>query len=468
MIPHSQSIEDLSLPLCIKGDSLNFPRLIEDFCINSEKLIREEIKRFIEDMDYKFRYSKDRSKNYYVNKTVKRTIICMYGEISYSRTIYKDRLSGKLYCYTDEKLGIDKYVRYTNDVACYIAEAYSDENSMIKIGNEIGSLIYAKFSLCDNRNHSVPRQTIYNLMKRVKPIRIKPLSDKKETELLNILLDEKYLPDHSKKDDDGNKVKSSKMTKAALITEGLDKTNIKRHKYINPQYYSIFDSDDFLNELLEYLDNHYNLEKLKSLNILADGANWIKAIASDMKLPNVVTKQYLDKFHFHQALWRICKKEDIYDKAVTYLYKNDKKQLYKLFRDLNITDSDKRNIDYIKNNYQLIQNTIHLKNMNCAMEQAVSHHIHSQFDNVPKVYSDSGIRRYLTFRDNYRNNENMKILFLLALEDKDNKADKTIINKKPLNTSFFDDQIIPSEYSVRLDSGKKIISFKDYSALSFI
>ena len=102
------------------------------------------------------------------------------------------------------------------------------------------------------------------------------------------------------------------------------------------------------------------------------------------------------------------------------------------------------------------------------MEQAVSHHIHSQFDNVPKVYSDSGIRRYLTFRDNYRNNENMKILFLLALEDKDNKADKTIINKKPLNTSFFDDQIIPSEYSVRLDSGKKIISFKDYSVLSFI
>ena len=33
--------------------------------------------------------------------------------------------------------------------------------------------------------------------------------------------------------------------------------------YINPQYYSVYDSDDFLNELIEYLDNHYNLDKLK-------------------------------------------------------------------------------------------------------------------------------------------------------------------------------------------------------------
>ena len=69
----------------------------------------------------------------------------MFCEITYRRTIYKDRLSGKIFCYADEKFEIDRYSRYTGDVAAYTAEAYSDENSMIKVGIELGNLIYSKF-----------------------------------------------------------------------------------------------------------------------------------------------------------------------------------------------------------------------------------------------------------------------------------------------------------------------------------
>ena len=42
------------------------------------------------------------------------------------------------------------------------------------------------------------------------------------------------------------------------------------------------------------------------------------------------------------------------------------------------------------------------------MEQSISHHIHSEFDNVPKVYGDNNLNRYCSYRDNYRNKENMK------------------------------------------------------------
>lgn len=80
MISHIKDIEDLKLPLNSKGDTLVFPRLIEDFSLNGEKLIREEIKKFLKDMDNRFRYSKGRTNNYYVNKTQE-------------RTIYKDRLN---------------------------------------------------------------------------------------------------------------------------------------------------------------------------------------------------------------------------------------------------------------------------------------------------------------------------------------------------------------------------------------
>lgn len=293
MIPQTELIKQLLLPTNEKYSPRNFVKYIEDTSLYWEKEIRESIKEFLEEMDFKFRNSPNRKDRYYVAYTGSRTIITMYGEITYTRTLYKDRLDSSYYCYVDEKLGIGKYIRYTNDVACYAAEAYADENSMIKVGIEVGNLIYSKFSLKDNRDYSIPRQTIYNLMKRSKEIRIKPLIEKKVVDDIYILTDEKYLPGHKKADDNS----SSHMIKSALIVEGLDKSN-KRHKYINPQYLSLYKSQNFAYDILEYLNDRYDLEELKHIHVLGDGANWIKATANDLKCPNVELTQYLCKFHF--------------------------------------------------------------------------------------------------------------------------------------------------------------------------
>ena len=464
MIPQTELIKQLLLPTNNTFSLKNFVKYIEDTSLYWEKEIRQSIKEFLEDMDYRFRNSPNRKQRYYVAYTGSRTIITMYGEITYIRTLYKDRFDCSYYCYVDEKLGINKYIRYTNDVACYATEAYADENSMIKVGIEIGNLIYSKFSLKDNRDHALPRQTIYNLMKRSKEIRIKPLIEKKIVDDIYILTDEKYLPSH--KDNKDNS--SSYMIKSALIVEGLNKDNKKRHKYINPQYLSLYKSEDFANDILEYLNDRYDLEKLKHIHVLGDGAKWIKATANELKCPNIELTQYLCKFHFSQGLWRIFKDKPLYSKAIDYLYHNDKKDLYELFKVVEENETTKRNIEYIKNNYKLIQNMIHLKNMNCAMEQSISHHIHSQFDNVPKVYGDDNLNRYCSYRDNYRNKENMKQLFLEALNDLSTEYDKTIINKTTLNLEYFDSQAPLPYYSIELQDGKKPVSFKNLLDLRFI
>ena len=459
MLPQTELIRQLLLPTNESFSPRNFVKYMEDTSTYWEKEIRESIKEFLEEMDYRFRNSPNRKERYYVAYTGSRTIITMYGEITYIRTLYKDRSDGSYYCYVDEKLGISKYIRYTNDVACYVAEAYADENSMIKVGIEVGNLIYSKFSLKDNRDYAIPRQTIYNLMKRSKEIRIKPLIEKKIVDDIYILTDEKYLP--------GHKDKPSQMIKSALIVEGLDKSN-KRHKYINPQYLSLYKSNNFASDILEYLNDRYDLEKLKHIHVLGDGAKWIKATANDIKCPNVKLTQYLCKFHFSQGLWRIFKDKPLYSKAVDYLYHNDKKDLYELFKVVEENETTKRNIEYIKNNYDLIQNMIHLKNMNCAMEQSISHHIHSEFDNVPKVYGENNLNRYCSYRDNYRNKENLKQLFLEALEDTNEESNKTVINKTFINLKHFDNQEPLPYYSLKLEDGKNPISFKCPSSLSFI
>ena len=111
MIPHINNLEtylkDMLLPQASKGDALTWPRLIESMCKKTEEEIRNQLVEYLEEMDRKFRYSEDRLNKYYVKNTRKRTLITMYGEITFRRTQYINLSTKKPYCYIDDKLGID-------------------------------------------------------------------------------------------------------------------------------------------------------------------------------------------------------------------------------------------------------------------------------------------------------------------------------------------------------------------------
>ena len=479
MIPHINNLEtylkDTLLPQASKGDALALPRLIESMCKKTEEEIRNQLVEYLEEMDRKFRYSEDRLNKYYVKNTRKRTLITMYGEITFRRTQYINLSTKKPYCYIDDKLGIDSRIRYTNDVAAYCFEAYADENSMIKVGKEVGNLIHAKFSLDKNDDYAIPRQTVQRMLKRVKATYIKPLQDKKKVEDIYILMDEKYLPDHNDPNKPGSK-KKKKMTKVAMIVEGLDTSN-KRHKYLGVSFCSLY-KGDFSLRLLEHLNDRYDLEYLKHIHVLADGGTWIKTVSDEISVPNAKLTKYLCKFHFHQALNRIFPIKDIYDLAIDYIYHDKQEDLYELFNatlksvkeELNINTKEdeesssrytnlKNNINYIKNNYSEIMNMISLENMNCAMEQCISHHICSEFSNVPKVYSGDNLNLYLSMRDNYRNKENIKMIYLLALNDADSDSECTYINKKIMDFSIVENITNEHCYTYALEGNKTPVCF---------
>ena len=479
MIPHINNLEtylkDMLLPQASKGDALAWPRLIESMCKKTEEEIRNQLVEYLEEMDRKFRYSEDRLNKYYVKNTRKRTLITMYGEITFRRTQYINLSTKKPYCYVDDKLGIDSRIRYTNDVAAYCMEAYADENSMIKVGKEVGNLIHAKFSLDKNDDYAIPRQTVQRMLKRVKATYIKPLQEKKRVEDIYILMDEKYLPDHNDPNKPGSK-KKKKMTKVAMIVEGLDTSN-KRHKYLGVSFCSLY-KGDFSLRLLEHLNDRYDLEYLKHIHVLADGGTWIKTVSDEIGVPNAKLRKYLCKFHFHQALNRIFPIKDIYDLAIDYIYHDKQEDLYELFNatlksvkeELNINTKEdeesssrytnlKNNINYIKNNYSEIMNMISLENMNCAMEQCISHHICSEFSNVPKVYSGDNLNLYLSMRDNYRNKENIKMIYLLALNDADSDSECTYINKKIMDFSIVENITNEHCYTYALEGNKTPVCF---------
>ena len=91
------------------------------------------------------------------------------------------------------------------------------------------------------------------------------------------------------------------------------------------------------------------------------------------------------------------------------------------------------------------------------MEQVISHHIASEFSGVPKAYSPLNINTYLSQRDNYRSDYNMKAIFSIAndLDDGDIK----IINKDKLDLSIFNPTYPIPYYSTELRNGKKPVRF---------
>lgn len=418
----STYLNDLLYPLEPKGKVSNFVNLIELISYDSENLARQRIVNYLEKLDMNFKNSDERKTKYYVKDYRSRTIITIYGEITYRRTIYTDKYTGSRYIYVDSKMGIAKYIRYTNDVRAYAYESYADENSMIKVGKELGNLIHCKFSLKRNDEYALSRQTIYNFL-NIKPIHYIP-KQKRQVNKLYILLDEKFI---------GCQDKDKKiMSKVCLIYEDIIKS--KRNKLVNKTYFSS-SNNEFKYDLLTYIDEIYDIDKIKEIYFMSDGGSWIKDTINELIFPNTKTIRCLDKFHANRSLSNIVEDYNTRSIAQYYIDHNDLDSFTKSIKHF-VRKENEADYKYLVRNFNEIVNMYHCP-APCAMEQCISHHVMSQFTSVPKAYSSKNIEKYLSMRDNYRNGVNLKELILEALET-NTDAPVIAINKIQLDFSIFD------------------------------
>ena len=91
----------------------NFINLI----FNLQQLMNDTVLNFlvnlIESLDATFKNSNERKDKYYINKSnVERTIITIFGEIKFKRTLYIDKNTNEYYFYIDDILNIDAYYNY--------------------------------------------------------------------------------------------------------------------------------------------------------------------------------------------------------------------------------------------------------------------------------------------------------------------------------------------------------------------
>lgn len=201
-----------------------------DYIQNIEKTIREiAVKSIVDTLqkaDIEFRNSKDRTSRYYVKQTRKRSFVTIFGVVTFTRTEYTDRFATdkqkKNFCYVDEKIGLDPHQKYDCCIAAKAHELYSNQNSMIKVGELLGQIIHSIISLdeVDPKLYAIPRQTIFNMLNRFKKIVAEEKAAEQTPETLFVMADEKFI--HLQGESTKEKPHVKEMTKVAVTFEGKE------------------------------------------------------------------------------------------------------------------------------------------------------------------------------------------------------------------------------------------------------
>jgi hypothetical protein len=223
------------------------------------------------------------------------------------------------------------------------------------------------------------------------------------------------------------------MQKAIVMFEGIN-----NHELINKKVFSSLDFS-FLHKALDYINDSYNVDNIKNVFLMGDGAGWIKNLRNEFRFHKKINVIYgLDKFHFKQALHHICLDENLEHIVTSYVLYNNKSAFNELCvllinNNPHRSDTIKDRQKYILNNWNYINN-LYKYNLSCPMESQISHILADLFTSRPKAYSIKMINKLTEIRLLFKNNFNIKRLFFNNF----NSKDILTINKEQLNFNIFD------------------------------
>ena len=296
---------------CIK----RFEKLEDDFMKEPQKLaeyvlgLTEElhkvgirmIQESLEEMNEMLRKSQKRLQHWVVESHTTKQLITSLGTVTYEKTLFKNRETGECEYLLDRIMGLEKHERISQDaLARMLKEAVQ---TSYRRGGEETSL-----------TTDVKKQTVKNKIHELEfPRNEEKPEKKKEVEYLYIEADEDHasLQFREKKGDlkgnENHQKNNCLITKLVYVHEGIEKEapKSKRNKLVNPYYFCgtgySEDNAAFWDEVYEYINHHYDLDKVKKIYLNADGGGWIKS--GMRRIAGIV--YVLDEFHLEKYLTKL-------------------------------------------------------------------------------------------------------------------------------------------------------------------
>ena len=418
--------------------TLNLIRDIKDIILNT-------IVYVIDTIDKLFLNSSYRKEHFYVNKqNVSRTIVTVWGTLSFKRTYYTNKSKEDGFFLIDELFDFEKYKTYDQVIRGLLINESANTNTNKACNNSLVYNIDILKNLTSSSLPDIPRQTVYNWIKNwsIPDVSYDPIDNDKT---LYVMVDEKWIHEQIRKDNLNEDEKNKKhyiMSKCFVAFTGA-KTKNGRTELLGKHTF-ITSSKTPWKDLMDKICEIYDFEKLETINLLSDAGSWITAGKSELKLyPNNNIVVNTCEFHVKQKINRMTRDKDLRKQFVNVIYEEkDKNKFILLADDLikNKPDSRKEKLTEYKN-YILKHWTGIINMKNCdiksSMESHISHCVAEHFGSRPKGYSSKRIENYLKIQEAKENGINILDLYLKSSY----KEDDFVYNEKEISFSLFDKSI---------------------------
>ena len=446
------------------NDVFNYIKILDTLDNSLCSIAIKSLTTIFNSIDNGFKNSPERRHKYYIKAHNSRTIMTVFGEVTYHKTIYENKFTHEFYCFIDEYLGLAKYDYFDPYIKACILD-YSAQYPYSQVAKMMNDLINKKINI-DKPFQIISRQTIRNIILSSKYS--KPEIKQLETpESLYIMADEKFIATQNNNHNDV-------MVKSIVTFDGRTEEN-GRTRLKNKHVFADIDSN-CAETSLDYLYYVYDMDKIKNIYVMGDGAKWIKALTNYYKVNKDTHLTFnLDKYHFKQAINHITTTKQEYiplRDSLLDLVMNDDKEL---FKDTCLSFMDKHKdrtytiiakMEYIINNWDYIKN-LYNQELKCPMESQISHNIAALFSSRPKAYAIKTLQKLLELRLLYINKQNIKILYLNNI----NKKDILEFNQEHLSFSIFDycttqnidKSIIPTNYHEGVHLDNTVFSLSIYN-----
>jgi len=234
--------------------------------------------------------------------------------------------------------------------------------------------------------------------------------------------------------------------KLIYVHEGKKKVGKDRWKLISPRYFSgvYTNSDELWVEVLDYIDQAYDMDSIEKIYLSGDGAPWIKNGLGWIKGSIYV----LDRYHLSKYVTQATAHMN-YTTPIMWNYINngDKKSVKELFDVIiNTTEppTKRKSVQearrYILRNWGGIMRQYDADYIGCSAEGHVSHVLSSRLSSRPLGWCKTGVDQMSRLRAFTANGGQVYNLFMKRKQAAINEAraievDSKIIKKRKSTTS---------------------------------
>jgi len=397
--------KDILSTLSSKKDIADVVLLVQEYV---NKLGTDIIQEVLEEVDRGIKDSPYRKEKWQVVNAESNTLLTSMGNVTYTRTRFRNKADGHTSVLTDEQFGIEPHARMTEDV-------------VINIINEAVDSSYRKGGLCASVSDCVSKQTVKNIIHNLdfEGDKMKSPKTKKQVKVLYVNADEDHVAAQfwARKGDlriDESGYKSNTiMPKLIYVHEGIEKEGpkSKRNRLRGQHYFGgLYEgsrNEELWLDVAKYIDETYDMEFLERVYISGDGASWIKQGVNWIPKSRFVLDNYHQEKYIHTSVVHLLDSaDDVKDMIQDAISFEDKEALKEVYRKiLEVTENPNKYqqvIDaerYLLNNWQGIV----IKNDNsdiigCSAEGHVSHLYSDRMSSRPMGWTKRGVENMARLR----------------------------------------------------------------------